>query len=64
MEFKKLDPFPSLCPKILIPLWIILIIVFYILYIPIYFVIWLFLPKKRKKKSLITLDADYRLDRH
>ena len=64
MEFKKLSFKPLFCPRILLPFWWILIILFYTVYTPIYVLVWLCCPAKRKHKSIITLEAEYRRDRH
>ena len=64
MEFKKISFLPIFCPKIFLPFWWVLVIIFYIFYIPLFVFIWLLLPSNRKKKSMITLQAEYRRDRH
>lgn len=42
---------PSWCPKILLPVYWVLLFLFYVVYFPVFCVLWLFKPWVRRQKN-------------
>ena len=52
MGFVKLSFLPAFFPVVLLPFYWIFFLLFYIFYLPVYFVLWIFSPYRYRKSRI------------